>query len=93
MKRKAINNDDNDSDDQALERPSFSHPNSFPKKSRIGNNNGGGPSTHPKRIPDTGFIIFEQMSDAQGDAHTLNVSAAKQGVAMKYLIEKDDQQK
>lgn len=93
-KRKATedlkSDEDDDDDDGAFQRPSFSNAAStsttqkpVEKPAAISIQ----PHQSNKRIPDTGFIIFETIAGPKTDLSLLQTSAAKQGAIVKFETE------
>lgn len=79
---------DNDNDEDAFQRPSFSS-NSQALQQESSNELDKHITTHTNKIPDTGFIIFETLTE-NNDLQILHTSAAKQGTVIKFQFEADD---
>lgn len=90
--KRKTNNDGNNSDEEAFKRPSFSYNSqSMEQKTSIELDSDSDEhiTTHAKKIPDTGFIIFETLTETN-DLQILHTSAAKQGTVIKFQIVPDD---
>lgn len=92
-KRKAtedLKSDEDDDDDGGFQRPSFSNAASTSTTQEPVENPATisiQPHQHNKRIPDTGFIIFETIAGPKTDLSLLQTSAAKQGAVVKFETE------
>lgn len=90
-KRKATDDlhDDDDDDDNAYQRPSFTNAATTSQQNvaKPATTNFTQPQQNNKRIPDTGFIIFETIAGPKTDLSILQTSAAKQGAVVKFETE------
>lgn len=82
-------NQQSDSDDGEMPRPSFSMKTTTDnKQAEISSHSPFDVSTkNLKRIPDTGFIVYETLGKQQQSICILQMSAAKQGATVKFDME------